>query len=441
MTQEYSWGRYPDEKQESYRLRWDSDPWPQTDERHASLLAHGQGRSYGDVGLNRSGFLLETTGLNRFIHFDPQNGLLRCEAGVTLAEILNLIVPHGWFLPVTPGTKFVSVGGAIANDVHGKNHHRAGTFGCHVNRLGLRRSDGKLYECSSGKNSKLFAATIGGLGLTGLIVWAEIKLKKIKSTAIQQQTQRFNNLDEFFRLSEESDQHWEYTVAWIDCLASGSQLGRGIFYRGNHADAQSGKKEPKDYRATRFSLPLSPPGFLLNHFTVKLFNQWYFRRPVKNESLVHFDPFFYPLDKIGHWNRLYGRRGFFQYQCVIPQDNAHHAMPQLLQTIAESGQGSFLSVLKQFGDVPSPGMLSFPRPGVTLALDFANRGRKTLELLERLDGITVANDGAVYPAKDARMSPEAFQHYYPAWETFKQHIDPAFSSSFWRRVSQQGVIS
>ncbi|MFP3873094.1 MAG: FAD-dependent oxidoreductase [Thiohalophilus sp.] len=437
MTQDYSWGRYPDVKQELYRLHWDSDAWPDND--GVSLLAHGQGRSYGDVGLNQSGILLDTRELNRFIQFDPQNGILRCEAGVTLAEILNLIVPHGWFLPVTPGTRFVSIGGAIANDVHGKNHHRVGTFGCHVNRLGLRRSDGAVHDCSQGKNKNLFKATIGGLGLTGLIVWAEIKLKKIKSTAIQQQALRFENLDAFFTLSAESDQDWEYTVAWIDCLAKGKQLGRGIFYRGNHADARLKQKEPTDYRRTRFNLPLTPPGFLLNHVTVKMFNQGYYRKPLKSESLVHFDPFFYPLDKIGHWNRLYGKRGFFQYQCVIPQDNAHHALPQLLKTIADSGQGSFLSVLKQFGDIPSPGLLSFPRPGVTLALDFANRGRKTLELLERLDGITVANDGAVYPAKDARMSPEAFQHYYPDWETFQQYIDPAFSSSFWRRVSQQGA--
>lgn len=438
MSQEYSWGRYPDVEQPLYPLRWEADAWPPKAEA-CSVLAHGQGRSYGDVALNPDGVLLQTDGLDRFIAFDTQNGVLRCEAGVTLADILNLIVPRGWFLPVTPGTKFVSLGGAIANDVHGKNHHRAGTFGCHVNRLGLRRSDGHVYECSTTKNSELFAATVGGLGLTGLIVWAEIQLKQIKSTAIEQQALRFASLDEFFRLSDESDRHWEYTVAWIDCLARGNKLGRGIFYRGNHADARLERSEPEDYHQTRFTLPITPPGFLLNRATVKLFNQWYYRKPLKSEALVHFDPFFYPLDKIGHWNRLYGKRGFFQYQCVIPQDKAGEVLPQLLQVIAESGQGSFLSVLKQFGDVRSPGLLSFPRPGVTLALDFANRGRKTLDLLDRLDGITVASEGAVYPAKDARMSADAFQHYYPRWESFQHHIDPAFSSRFWCRVTQQGV--
>jgi len=437
MSQQFSWGRYPDIKQTTYPLRWDKDPWPASD--NTSLLAHGQGRSYGDVALNEEGMLLETSGLDRFIQFDSINGVLRCEAGVTLVQILNLIVPHGWFLPVTPGTKFVSVGGAIANDVHGKNHHRTGTFGCHVNRLGLRRSDGSIHVCSPGKNKTLFQATIGGLGLTGLIVWAEIKLKRIKSTAIQQQSIRFDNLEAFFNLSEQSDRDWEYTVAWIDCLAKGKRLGRGIFFRGNHADTPLKKAEPDDYASTRFSVPFDMPGLLLNHAAVKLFNQFYYHRPLKAESLVHFDPFFYPLDKIGHWNRMYGKRGFFQYQCVIPGDNAQHAMTQILQTIADSGQGSFLSVLKMFGNIASPGMLSFPRPGVTLALDFANKGRKTLDLLERLDGITVANDGAVYPAKDARMSADAFQHYYPQWDEFQQHIDPAFSSSFWRRVSMQGV--
>lgn len=437
MTQHYSWGRQSDVEQDLYVLRWNDDPWPNID--NTSLLAHGQGRSYGDVALNHKGVLLDTRGLDRFVQFDSANGVLRCEGGVTLAQILNLIVPHGWFLPVTPGTRFVSIGGAIANDVHGKNHHRAGSFGCHVNRLGLRRSDGTIHVCSPGKNKKLFEATIGGLGLTGLIVWAEIKLKKIKTTAIRQQAIRFTNLDAFFTLSEQSDREWEYTVAWIDCLAKGKHLGRGIFYRGNHANTSLKKAEPADYDTTRFSVPFDMPGFLLNHATVKLFNQFYYQRPLSTESLVHFDPFFYPLDKIGHWNRMYGKRGFFQYQCVIPGENARHAMLQILQTIADSGQGSFLSVLKMFGDIASPGMLSFPRQGVTLALDFANKGRKTRDLLERLDGITVANEGAVYPAKDARMSADAFQHYYPMWDEFQQHIDPAFSSDFWRRVSMQGV--
>lgn len=437
MTRALSWGRYPDVEQTLHRLNWTDDAWPAAGER--GLLAHGQGRSYGDVALNEHGILLMTEGLSRFIEFDKEKGVLRCEAGVSFAAILNLIVPHGWFLPVTPGTKFISVGGAIANDVHGKNHHQAGTFGRHVTQLGLCRSDGSVATCSAQQNAELFNATIGGLGLTGLIIWVEFTLKKISSTYIDQESLKFSNLEQFFEFSEESSRDWEYTVAWVDCLAKGQQLGRGIFFRGNHAVVGKSDKIPTDYGQTRLGVPFNFPGFVLNHATITLFNQVYFNRPVPNQTMGHFDPFFYPLDKIAQWNRMYGKQGFFQYQCVIPTGDAHEAMAKMLRTISESGQGSFLSVLKVFGDVNSPGMLSFPRPGVTLALDFANRGGKTRALLAQLDAITADSNGAVYPAKDACMAAEKFQHYYPQWRQFADYIDPAFSSSFWRRVTQQGA--
>jgi FAD/FMN-containing dehydrogenase len=439
MTRALSWGRYPDVGQTLYSLNWQDGTWPAPEQ--GSLLAHGQGRSYGDVALNENGMLLMTDAMNRFIAFDREQGILRCEAGVTFAAILNLIVPHGWFLPVTPGTKFVSVGGAVANDVHGKNHHRAGTFGRYVTQLGLRRSDEALLICSPTENQALFNATIGGLGLTGLMVWVEFSLKKISSTFIEQQSEKFSNLAQFFDLSETAAKDWEYTVAWVDCLAKGSQLGRGIFFRGNHASHAKPSKEPADYGKTRLRMPFDLPGFVLNHVTISLFNQMYYRRPLRQQTRVHFDPFFYPLDKIAQWNRMYGAKGFFQYQCVIPTAHADKAMPRMLQTIAQSGQASFLSVLKVFGDVASPGMLSFPRPGVTLALDFANRGDKTQALLAQLDEITLAAGGAVYPAKDACMSAQHFQQYYPQWTQFAEYIDPAFSSSFWRRVTQQGAAA
>ena len=393
------------------------------------------------MALNEDGILLMTDAMNRFIAFDREQGILRCEAGVTFAAILNLIVPYGWFLPVTPGTKFVSVGGAVANDVHGKNHHKAGTFGRYVTQLGLRRSDEALLICSPSQNKALFNATIGGLGLTGLMVWVEFSLKKISSTFIEQQSEKFSNLAQFFDLSEAAAGDWEYTVAWVDCLAKGAQLGRGIFFRGNHASTAKSGKEVADYGKTRLSMPFTLPGFVLNHVTINLFNQIYYHRPVPKQMRVHFDPFFYPLDKIAQWNRMYGAKGFFQYQCVIPTDHAREAMLRMLQTIAQSGQASFLSVLKVFGDVPSPGMLSFPRPGVTLALDFANRGDKTRALLAQLDAITLATGGAVYPAKDACMSAQHFQQYYPQWAQFAEYIDPVFSSSFWRRVTQQGAAA
>lgn len=437
MTKVFSWGRYPYVKQTCQSLNWQDDSWPvQTQNR---LLAHGQGRSYGDVALNDGGTLLLTAGMNRFIEFDREQGILRCEAGITFAEILNLIVPHGWFLPVTPGTKFISLGGAVANDVHGKNHHQAGSFGCFVTQLGLRRSDEGLLVCSETQNPALFSATIGGLGLTGLIVWVEFRLKKIRSTYIEQQSERFSNLQQFLALSEAAATDWEYTVAWVDCQAKSDKLGRGIFYRGNHAQDSSQNHEPVDYRRTRLSMPMELPGFVLNRHSINLFNQIYYHRRLARQGRVHFDPFFYPLDKIAHWNRMYGPRGFFQYQCVVPSAQALDAMTEMLRTIGQSGQGSFLSVLKVFGEISSPGMLSFPRAGVTLALDFANRGDSTLSLLARLDGITQAAGGAVYPAKDATMSASHFQHYYPQWNEFSKFIDPAFSSSFWRRVTQAGA--
>lgn len=420
-------------EQSLYSLNWQDEIWPEAGT--SKLLAHGQGRSYGDVALNADGALLMTGAMNRFIAFDRAQGILRCEAGVTLAEILNLIVPHGWFLPVTPGTKFVSLGGAVANDVHGKNHHQAGSFGCYVTQFGLRRSEEGLVICSPTQNPELFRATIGGLGLTGLMVWVEFRLKKIASTYIEQQSEKFSSLAQFFDLSEAAAEDWEYTVAWVDCLAKGAQLGRGIFYRGNHTDTATSDKEPADYGRTRLTMPLVLPGFVLNRVSINLFNRAYYHRPLAKRQRVHFDPFFYPLDKIAHWNRMYGPRGFFQYQCVIPGEQARDVMLEILQTIAASGQGSFLSVLKLFGAVASPGMLSFPRAGVTLALDFANRGDKTRALLARLDDITRAAGGAVYPAKDACMSAQHFQGYYPHWRQFAEYIDPAFSSSFWRRVT------
>ncbi len=431
----HSWGHYPKTQQQSQPLRWLGDSW-QAREGRETWLAYGQGRSYGDACLNDGGILLLTDALDRFIHFDPEQGLLRCESGVTLAQILALILPRGWFLPVTPGTKYVSIGGAIANDVHGKNHHRAGTFGCHISAFGLQRSNAEHLTCSTSENTELFSATIGGLGLTGFITWAEIKLKKIVGPHISQETRQFSNLEGFFNLSKESDQDWEYTMSWFDCTARGNKLGRGLFMRGNHSNT-SDNIRAEAIRHPRLGMPLYAPGWLLNHFSIRAFNHLYFQRPHIPDRLTHYDPFFYPLDSIAHWNRMYGRRGFLQYQCVIPTQHAQDGIAELLKVIAHNGQGSFLAVLKQFGSIKSPGILSFPRPGTTLALDFAFHGTSTLRLLDKLDLITRDTGGAVYPAKDAHMSAASFKQYFPQWETFSQYIDPAFSSSLWRRVTQQ----
>jgi FAD/FMN-containing dehydrogenase len=382
--------------------------------------------------------LLDVRGLDRYIAFDPAAGVLRCEAGVLLAEILELTVPRGWFLPVTPGTKFVTVGGAIANDVHGKNHHRAGTFGRHVRRFELLRSDGARLHCSPNEHPDWYRSTIGGLGLTGVVLWAEIALKPIANPYVDVETIRFGNLDEFFRLSDESDRDFEYTVSWIDCLARGRSLGRGLFMRANHAAALCPERPTPPRR--RFAFPLEPPVSLVNGVTLKPFNALYYHRKRKRRqrTTVHYDPFFYPLDAIDHWNRLYGPSGFLQYQCVVPALDGRASIREILNRITAARSGSFLSVLKVFGDVSSPGILSFPRPGITLALDFPNRGRKTLALLESLDQVVREAGGAVYPAKDARMSGHSFKQYFPQWEILQRYRDPQFSSSFWRRVTGDG---
>jgi FAD/FMN-containing dehydrogenase len=430
-----SWGRYPKTVQQAVRpLFWrDDDPFHPPP--LGSVLPRGQGRSYGDSCLDEGGTLLATAQLDRFVAFDDQQGVLRCEAGVTLGAIIDLVVPRGWFIPVVPGTKHVSVGGAIANDIHGKNHHRAGTFGAHVRCFELLRSSGERVLCSPTENADLFAATIGGLGLTGLVTWAELQLRPIATRLMLKQTIPFGGLDEFFEISAASDKLAEYTVAWVDCVARGSKLGRGLFYRGNHADEAPPVRRPPRRRGGP-RVPFDLPSWTLNRVTVSAFNalyDWAGRR--HRSGLVEFEPFFFPLDGVRDWNRIYGSAGLLQFQCVMPHAVARDSIRELLRIISAAGSASFLAVLKAFGDVTSPGMLSFPRPGVTLALDFANRGPETFALFAELEALVRSGGGAMYPAKDARMTRESFAAFYPRLEEFRRHVDPAFSSSFWRRVA------
>lgn len=392
-----------------------------------SFLPVGLGRSYGDVCLNHGGSLLRMHNLNRFLSFAANGGIVRCEAGMSLADLLTFAVPRGWFLPVSPGTKFVTIGGAIANDVHGKNHHLGGTFGRYVTRLELLRSDGSILECSADQNSEIFRATIGGLGLTGTILWADIQLKAISSPFIGMDSIKFSSLEEFFQISAETSQKYEYTVSWIDCISHGSE-GRGIFMGGNHT-SQLGKKP----LPLSVALPFQFPEICLNHYSMRLFNEVYYHRQRAKSvhKVVHYNPFFYPLDAVLHWNRAYGPRGFLQFQCVMSRES----FPELFSEVLRSGSGSFLAVLKEFGDSLSPGMMSFPQPGVTLALDFPFRGDDTLRLLKRLEHLVRAAGGRLYPAKDAAMEPESFKSFYPQYAKFATHLDPCHSSSFWRRVN------
>ena len=409
---------------------WRADP-PALDRARAPMLPYAFGRSYGDSCLNDGGVLLDVRRLDRLIAFDDAGGRLRCEAGVTLAEILALTVPRGWFLPVVPGTRWVSIGGAVANDIHGKNHHRAGSFGAHVIALELLRSTGERIVCAPG--DELFHATVGGLGLTGLILWVEVGLTRIPGPGIAMERIRFDGLDGFFDLAAEDGRH-EYTVAWVDCLARGRRLGRGLYMRGDHAPYDG--EVPSPLRPSRWRVPVDAPDGLLNRVTLGLFNAAYYRSQLRTASrtTLPYPPFFFPLDNVGDWTRLYGRRGFVQYQCVVPDAPGGGATRVLIDRISRSGEPASLAVLKRLGPMPPAGLLSFARPGLTLAVDFAVRGKPTLALLDDLDAIVRDAGGAVYPAKDARMSPESFRAYFPGLDRFRPHRDPKFSSSFWRRV-------
>ncbi|MGI9336521.1 MAG: FAD-binding oxidoreductase [Gammaproteobacteria bacterium] len=440
MPQRYrSWGMVPRAGSQSHAVRVTrrGAPLPVPRDREQTCLPFGNGRSYGDVCLNDGGMLLDARGLDRFISFDREAGLLRCEAGVLLGEILSLVMPHGFVLPTTPGTQFVTVGGAIANDVHGKNHHRAGSFGCHVRALELARSDGTRLRCSTSENPQWFAATIGGLGLTGLIVWAEIALQRVASPAFEVDTVPCPDLSSLIECSRRSEADYEHTVGWLDCLARGARLGRGFVMRANHASTPA--RAHFERAAKPLGMPFTPPLSLVNGATLKALNSLYFHavRWRSKRRTMAYDEFCYPLDGIRNWNRMYGPHGFVQYQCAVPHAGAEHTLAEMLEKIARARTGSVLAVLKTLGTRPSPGLLAFARPGVTLALDLPNRGAATLALLDALDRIVLNAGGALYPAKDARMSAQAFKRFYPRWSEMRTYCDARFSSSFWRRVTAE----
>lgn len=428
-----AWGRLPHPIQRLVGMasRWDS---PHEHAGSSHVLARGQGRSYGDVGLNSEGVLVDMRRQDHFVSFDPLKGILTCEAGVQMGNIIDVVSQQGWFLPVTPGTQHATVGGAIANDVHGKNHHRAGTFGMHVIALEIVRSDGRRLQCSLIENPELFRATIGGMGLTGVITEATIALKRVESPLIAVESQRFDDLDEFLALSAAADAGFEYTVAWVDAVGPGEKLGRGVFFRANHASAEEAATAIVKPSA-ELSIPFEIPFPLVNTTTVGLFNNRYFQRhKIAERKVVASKPFFYPLDGIRNWNRMYGPRGFFQYQCVVPMEGARERISALLKVASESGWPSFLAVLKLFGKMPSAGCMSFPMEGITLALDFPNHGEPLLAMFDRMDRIVLEAGGRVYAAKDARMSSETFLTNQPELPNFMRQIDPGVTSDFWQRV-------
>lgn len=438
------WGRYPVQSCELQRPERYADLKPDA----VNLITRGQGRAYGDAALNENGRVLLTERVNRFLEFDAEQGILRAEAGATLAEVLAVIVPKGWFLMVTPGTKFVSLGGCVAADVHGKNHHRDGSFSACVLSLQLILADGSRVLCSSSEKPELFWATVGGMGLTGIIGEVTIKLVRIQNAYMKVRHHAARDLEQMFHQMQDAAFDDHYTVAWIDCLANGAKLGRGVSMCGHHAELNEAPLGLRDGGKSGLGLgiPFDFPEFVLNPLSISAFNGLYYQRAgAKREPFIsNYNPFFYPLDAIGNWNRMYGKRGFVQYQCVIPDATAYDGMRQLLQALSSSRRSSFLAVLKRFGP-QGKGLLSFPTSGYTLALDLPIRGSGLFALLNQLDETVLQHGGRIYLAKDARLSAESFRIMYPCyaeWLKIKNEVDPQnrFSSSLSRRLGMGEAV-
>lgn len=391
-------------------------------------IVFGLGRSYGDVCLNAGGELWKSENLNELISFDEKNGVLECESGMTIKSIQDFIIPKGWMLPVSPGTQFVTIGGAIANDIHGKNHHKYGTFSNHVLEILLLRSDSEPILCSLKKNVDWFKATVGGIGLTGIIYSCKIKLRKIDGPWLETESVAFKSIEEFFELSDTSEVAWEYTAAWIDCLHKKNI--RGIFERANHISFQ------KNFKNRQYSFPFTPPFSIVNKFSLLLFNPMYFylKSFFAKKRIVPYTKFLHPLDNILNWNRMYGPKGFYQFQCVLPAENGKEAIEEMLSIISSSKMGSFLVVIKTFSNFKPFGLLSFATPGVTFALDFPNQGNKTKLLFQKLQKIVERSKGKIYLAKDAMMDRDFFESSYPLLNKFKSFRDPHISSQMSKRL-------
>jgi len=417
-----------------------SDAVPPADD---TVIARGQGRSYGDAAISTTGLVMLSERLNRAVCFDEKSGLLQAEAGITIADLLDAFVSKGWFPSVVPGTKFVSVGGCVAADIHGKNHHRAGTFGQYINELEIVSADRARLHCTPDDGAELFWATVGGMGLTGIITQVTLRLSPIESPYMVVQQTRAKDLDDSLSMLEGKSWDDDYTVAWIDCVA-GRGLGRSVLIRGHHAKFSDLPRRLKENteapKKRQFKLRFGFPSRALNRFTIAAFNEtfyaWQGRR--KEPFIDTFDHFFFPLDRIENWNRMYGKQGFVQYQCVLPLAQSQPGLQALMEELIRSRRSSFLSVLKRFGPAGS-GLLSFPMEGYTLTLDFPIRDAGLFPFLDRLDDIVLKFGGRIYLAKDARMRPETFRAMYPRlpeWQRIKSRVDPEnrFDSDLARRL-------
>ncbi|GAB4074285.1 FAD-binding oxidoreductase [Barrientosiimonas marina] len=407
-------------------------------------IAYGLGRSYGDAALNEDAGMIRTDQLTHLLAFDEATGMLTCEAGVTLSDIMDVFLPRGYFPAVTPGTAYVTVGGAIANDVHGKNHHRDGSFAECVESFDLLLASGDIITCSREQNPEAFWATIGGIGLTGLIVRATLKLMPVESSGIRVTYEKAANLGEALDKFAAQDQDYRYSVAWIDCLSEGDSLGRSVLMRGEHAAADEWQPANKSPLAMpdkpSLKMPVYAPGFVLNRWSIKAFNNLYYRSYKNETKLVDLASFFHPLDAIQDWNKFYGKNGFVQYQAVFPKNHdPEEGVRRVLEKLSHDKRASFLAVLKSSGPA-SGGLLSFPVEGYTLALDLPIKDNSLFPFLRELDAIVLAHGGRVYLAKDAVLDADTFRAMYPSWQRFmdvKRQLDPEglFSSSMARRIA------
>jgi len=412
---------------------------------YSTLIARGQGRSYGDASLNTAGYVVLTERLNRFLAFNKEQGVLTAEAGVTLAEILEVIIPAGWFLPIIPGTKFVSLGGCIATDVHGKNHHLKGSFSQYVLAIELMTADNQIINCSANENADSFWATVGGMGLTGIIRSVTLKLMPISSTYLQAKYLPAQNIEDTFTYLSDSALEDEYSVAWVNCLTTSKQLGQSIIMNYRHLAAEElpEKLQQNPLAITSYrhvNIPFNLPAWTLNNTTVNLYNNYYYKKCLRKADtfITDYENCFFPLDNITHWNRLYGHKGFIQYQCVLPTSQAFTGIKAILEKLTHTRQLVFLGVLKRFGQ-SSLGLLSFPMPGYTLCLDIPFRDQRLLQVLDELDEIVINHGGRIYLAKDARLKADNFKLMYPnaaSWLQQKQLLDPnnCFSSSLSQRL-------
>jgi len=426
-----SWGMYPKIKNTVFKFNKE-ETLKEIINEHSELIPRGNGRSYGDSALSSN--IINIKPKDYFIDFDEENGLLHIQAGVLLSEILESFVPRGWFLKVTPGTKLITVGGAIASDIHGKNHHVEGCFSECVQEFQIMLSNGDIVTCSKEATPELFKATCGGMGLTGVILDAKIYLKKINSQYIDQTTIKTKNLKETFQAFEEYS-HKPYSVAWIDCLAKDDEIGKCLLMVGDFRNDGNLKYKTKKQK----SIPFNFPSFALNNWSVRAFNLLYYGKAKDGVSKqrVSIDTFFYPLDAIGHWNRIYGKNGFTQYQFILPKETSYEGLEEILTVISKSGKGSFLAVLKLYGKA-NENYLSFPMEGYSLALDFKIE-KGLFNLLDKLDEIVVKYKGRIYLTKDVRVSKEIFEKGYPQIETFRQYrkenkMDSKFQSLQSKRV-------